>query len=97
MLAAGVLTTMAACAAEAPPPPPAPPLPVAEAPAPPAKRPEAQAQSDEWGILPDPTTGNVDVYQNGKYVGSITGNEPPEQDPPLPHRVGPPPPPWTPR
>jgi len=42
---------------------------------------------DEWNLLPDPTTGEVDVYHEGDYVGSITGNEPADQDPPHPHPV----------
>jgi hypothetical protein len=46
---------------------------------------------DEWNLLPDPTTGQVDVYHHGGYVGSVTGNEPADQDPPIPHPVAPPP------
>jgi hypothetical protein len=42
---------------------------------------------DEWNLLPDPTTGQVDVYHQGGYVGSVTGNEPAEEDPPIPHPV----------
>jgi len=42
---------------------------------------------DEWNLLPDPTTGQVDVYHQGGYVGSVTGNEPADQDPPIPHAV----------
>ena len=45
---------------------------------------------DEWNLLPDPTTGQVDVYHEGGYVGSVTGNEPADQDPPIPHPVAPP-------
>ena len=44
---------------------------------------------DEWNLLPDPTTGQVDVYHKGGYVGSVTGNEPADQDPPVPHPVAP--------
>jgi len=42
---------------------------------------------DEWNLLPDPTTGQVDVYHWGCYIGSVTGNEPTDQDPPIPHPV----------
>jgi hypothetical protein len=42
---------------------------------------------DEWNLLPDPTTGQVDVYHQGGYIGSVTGNEPADQDPPIPHPV----------
>ncbi|MGH7815733.1 MAG: hypothetical protein ACREQI_17230 [Candidatus Binataceae bacterium] len=43
---------------------------------------------DEWNLFPDPVTGRVDIYREGKYAGSITGDEPKNQDPPLPHPVG---------
>jgi hypothetical protein len=57
---------------------------VITAPAPPS----AAAQPDqEWNLFPDPTTGRVDVYHKGKYVGAVTGDEPADQDPPLPHPV----------
>ncbi len=46
-----------------------------------------QPPPDEWNLLPDPTTGQVDVYHEGGYVGSITGNEPADEDPPIPHPV----------
>jgi len=45
---------------------------------------------DEWNIFPDPTTGQVDIYHQGDYVGAITGKEPALEDPPMPHRVQPP-------
>jgi hypothetical protein len=66
----------------------APPAPAAPAPVvyvPPAEGPAP----DEWNLFPDPTTGNVDVYHKGEYVGAITGNEPADQDPPIPHPVAP--------
>jgi hypothetical protein len=44
-----------------------------------------EVKPDEWNIFPDPTTGRVDVYHDGSYVGAVTGNE--TEDPPLPHRV----------
>jgi hypothetical protein len=69
------------------PPEPAPvspstPAPVAVAPTP---APRAQSADQDWNIFPDPTTGTVDIYHKGQYVGEITGNEPAEQDPPVPH------------
>ncbi len=47
--------------------------------------PEEQSKPDEWNLFPDPTTGEVGVYHEGNYVGSVTGNEPESEDPPLPH------------
>jgi len=44
---------------------------------------------DEWNLFPDPTTGRVDVYHEGEYVGAVTGNEPADPDPPIPHPVVP--------
>ena len=43
---------------------------------------------DEWNICPDPTTGQVDIYHHGDYVGAVTGNEPADEDPPMPRRLG---------
>jgi hypothetical protein len=75
-LAAGCSTT------EAPPAPPPPAAPIVYS------APPAPTQPDqEWNLFPDPTTGRVDVYHKGKYVGAVTGNEPADQDPPLPHPV----------
>lgn len=76
-------------------PPPPPPLPVAATPPSPppaqtAQEPNVMFDSDpngDWNIFPDPTTGNVGVYHKGDYVGSITGDEPQNQDPPIPHRT----------
>lgn len=62
----------------APPPPPAP-TPVVQ------QAPVASQNNDDWNIFPDPTTGNVEIYHNGNYVGAVTGNEP--EDPPMPHKV----------
>ena len=39
---------------------------------------------DEWNLLPDPTTGQVDVYHQGGYVGSVTGKEPADENPASP-------------
>ncbi|MGH7864466.1 MAG: hypothetical protein ACREQB_05725 [Candidatus Binataceae bacterium] len=39
---------------------------------------------DDWNIFPDPTTGRVEIYKNGEYVGSVTGEE--IEDPPLPRK-----------
>jgi len=72
-------SAIASCSA-APPPAPAP-APVAYL------MPSDAPPPDEWNLLPDPTTGEVDVYHEGDYVGSITGNEPADQDPPHPHPV----------
>ena len=74
---------MAGCATTPPPPPPAP-APIVYMPPDPNPPPP-----DEWNLLPDPTTGQVDVYHQGGYVGSVTGNEPADQDPPIPHPVEP--------
>ena len=74
------LLALVSCAAKPPPPPPAP-QPIVYAVPPDAPPP------DEWNLFPDPTTGQVDVYHKGGYVGSVTGNEPADQDPPIPHAV----------
>jgi hypothetical protein len=85
---AAVLTVLAcaiaiaSCAATPPPPPPAP-NPVVYMP------PGNPPPPDEWNLFPDPTTGEVDVYHKGEYVGAVTGNEPADQDPPIPHPVAP--------
>ena len=50
-----------------------------------AQRPAPEAAATpEWNIFPDFTTGKIDVYKDGEYVGSITGDEP--EDPPMPHK-----------
>ncbi|HXW83940.1 MAG TPA: hypothetical protein VEJ86_06020 [Candidatus Binataceae bacterium] len=46
---------------------------------------EYPPQPDEWNLFPDPTTGHVEVYHQGNYVGAVTGDEPASEDPPLPH------------
>jgi hypothetical protein len=71
---------IASCAATPPPAPP--PEPIVYMPPDPNPPPP-----DEWNLLPDPTTGQVDVYHKGGYIGSVTGNEPTDQDPPIPHPV----------
>ena len=65
-------------------PPPAP-VPVVAA-EPPEPTPDPLMQ--EWNIFPDPTTGKVEVYHKGAYVGAVTGDEPADQDPPVPHNSG---------
>jgi hypothetical protein len=66
------------------PPPPAP----APAPAPIVYMPPGDPPPpDEWNIFPDPTTGQVDIYHKGDYVGAVTGKEPETEDPPMPHPV----------
>jgi hypothetical protein len=73
---------LVSCAATPPPPPP-PPAPLVFVP------PSDLPPPDEWNLFPDPTTGQVDVYHKGDYVGAVTGNEPADQDPPIPHQVAP--------
>lgn len=46
--------------------------------------PSSDPPPDEWNIFPDPTTGQVDIYNHGDYVGAVTGNEPVSEDPPIP-------------
>ena len=75
------LLAIASCSATPPAPVP-PPEPIVYIPPDPNPPPP-----DEWNLLPDPTTGQVDVYHQGGYVGSVTGNEPKEEDPPIPHPV----------
>jgi len=78
------------CAAQ-PPPPPAPPPPapqpvsVVTAPQPPP--PQKHYPYEDWNIFPDPTTGLIDIYHKGEYVGTITGNEPADEDPPIPRKL----------
>ena len=73
-----------------PPPEPAPaPLPVVAAPAP---VPATTSPDQDWNIFPDPTTGTIDIYHKGDFMGVIDGSEPTEQDPPLPHKPDRPPP-----
>ena len=72
---------IAGCASTPPPPPPPEPAPIVYTP------PSDAPPPDEWNLLPDPTTGQVDVYHKGDYVGAVTGNEPADQDPPVPHAV----------
>ncbi|HUO06373.1 MAG TPA: hypothetical protein VMU16_14335 [Candidatus Binataceae bacterium] len=78
--AAMILAVAALSSCSATPPPPPTPEPLVLAPASPQR-------PDEWSLFPDPTTGNVDVYHKGAYAGSVNGNEPAAEDPPLPHRV----------
>ncbi|HUY27061.1 MAG TPA: hypothetical protein VMV27_06535 [Candidatus Binataceae bacterium] len=40
----------------------------------------------DWNIFPDPTTGTVEVYHKGAYVGAVSGDEPAGEDPPAPHQ-----------
>jgi hypothetical protein len=69
-------------APSAPPPAPAPVVVT-----PPPRNQEASQADQDWNLFPDPTTGNVDVYYKGKYIGGVTGNEPASEDPPMPHPV----------
>ncbi len=78
----------AGCSAQQPPPPQPAPVPVvAVAPAPPVKE-QPDPLMQDWNIFPDPTSGKVEVYHQGAYVGAVTGDEPSDQDPPLPHNTG---------
>jgi len=77
VLLALCLAGLPGCASAPPPPDP---VPVAAAS-------QEPPQPDEWNLFPDPTSGTVQVYHYGKYVGAITGNEPPDEDPPRPHPV----------
>jgi hypothetical protein len=79
--AAALAAAMWACASQHPPriaaaPPPTPTAAALSAP--------QAAATPEWNLFPDFTTGKIDVYKDGEYVGSITGDEP--EDPPLPHK-----------
>jgi hypothetical protein len=81
------IACFAGCSATEPPPAPPPaPVPVAVTPPPPKDQQVSQDMQD-WNLFPDPTTGNVDVYYKGKYMGAVTGKEPASEDPPLPHPV----------
>jgi hypothetical protein len=66
--------------------PPTPPQPIAVAPAPPKSVMFDSDPNGDWNIFPDPTTGDVGVYHQGNYLGSVDGKE--GEDPPLPHPNG---------
>jgi len=78
-----LLLSIAIASCSAAPPAPAAPAPVVY------MAPSDAPPPDEWNLLPDPTTGQVDVYHEGEYVGAVTGNEPADPDPPMPHSVAP--------
>jgi hypothetical protein len=59
-------------------PPPAPAITIA-----PASKPAPSDQAD-WNIFPDPITGRVEIYRDGAYVGSVTGDD--SEEPPLPRK-----------
>ena len=82
---------VSACSTPPPPEPPPAPAPVVAAPPPPVQT--AHSPDEDWNIFPDPTTGTIDIYHKGEYLGVIDGSEPAEQDPPLPHKSGTRPPP----
>jgi hypothetical protein len=84
----GFAVSNSSCSTSPPPEPPAAPLPVVAAPAP---VPAATSPDQDWNIFPDPTTGTIDIYHKGEYLGVIDGSEPKEQDPPLPHKPDRPP------
>lgn len=66
---------LASCARSLPPP---------QLPPPPRPASHVSQAADDWNIFPDPTTGRVEVYHNGEYVGSVTGEE--KEDPPMPRK-----------
>jgi len=70
-------------------PPAAAPVPVvAAAPVAPQVKETPDPVMQDWNIFPDPTSGKVEVYHQGAYVGAVTGDEPGDEDPPLPHKSG---------
>ncbi|MGO9449924.1 MAG: hypothetical protein ACLQDV_02585 [Candidatus Binataceae bacterium] len=83
ILPAAIMLGCAGCTPSAPPEPPPAPVPVAVASPSPAVN---RSPDQDWNIFPDPTTGTIDIYHKGEYLGVITGNEPADQDPPLPHK-----------
>ena len=87
---AGLAIALASCSTPPPPEPPPVPAPVAVAP-PPVQT--AKSPDEDWNIFPDPTTGTIDIYHKGEYLGVIDGTEPAQQDPPLPHKPATQPPP----
>jgi hypothetical protein len=84
----GFAVGISSCSTSPPPEPPPAPLPVVAAPAP---LPAATNPDQDWNIFPDPTTGTIDIYHKGEYLGVIDGSEPQEQDPPVPHKPDRPP------
>jgi hypothetical protein len=72
--------------AAAPQPAPVPVLATAPVSQPAKEQPDPLMQ--DWNIFPDPTSGKVEVYHNGEYEGAVTGDEPSDEDPPVPHNTG---------
>jgi len=83
LAAASIVVACAIATASCSATPPPPPVPFVYVP------PSDPPPPDEWNLFPDPTTGQVDVYHKGEYVGAVTGNEPADEDPPIPHPVRP--------
>src|SRR5215471_14859311 len=84
---AAFAVSVVACSTPPPPQPPPGPEPVAVAPPPqPPPVQTAHSPDEDWNIFPDPTTGTIDIYHKGEYLGVIDGSEPAEQDPPQPHK-----------
>jgi hypothetical protein len=83
-----ICTAFAGCSEQQPAPPPAPVPVVAVAPVAQPVKEQPDPLMQDWNIFPDPTSGTVEVYHQGAYVGAVTGNEPSDQDPPLPHNTG---------
>lgn len=69
--------------------PPPPPVPSASAPIPVVEEQPPKIPPDplmqQWNIFPNFVTGKIEVYHKGQYVGEITGDEPSNENPPLPH------------
>jgi hypothetical protein len=63
--------------------PPPPPVAAAPSPEPPKSVMFDSDPHGDWNIFPDPTSGDVNVYHKGAYVGSVDGHE--SDDPPEPH------------
>ncbi len=78
----------AGCSPQQPAPPPPAPVPVvAVAPVAQPVKEQPDPLLQDWNIFPDPTSGKVEVYHDGEYVGAVTGDEPSDEDPPLPHQT----------
>ncbi len=58
--------------------PPAPAITIAPAPK------SAPSDQADWNIFPDPITGRVEIYRDGAYVGSVTGDD--GEEPPVPRK-----------
>ena len=48
--------------------------------------PDLAVPQADWNIFPDPITGRIEIYRDGTYVGSVTGEE--REEPPVPRKRG---------